>query len=274
MPAEECVDSKSVVLHSVVNLYSSPSQEADVVTQAILGTNLSIIESQDGWQYVRLPDQYQGWIETRHVRVYAGDQALYASAGQVAVIQHLLAFLYHGPDGTRRAPALQVTLGARLEVASVGEDWVQVTLPDGSGAWVRRGDVSIVEAGSSRPRGTVQEVIRTAKRFLGLPYLWAGTTPLGIDCSGFVQLVYHLNGVALLRDSHIQYTQADLLPVDKADLKAGDLIFFGQTAITHVGLYMGNGEFIHATTHIRPIVQISRLDEPHWTGLYQGARRP
>lgn len=268
------MDTQGVVQHSVVNLYSGPSQEADVVTQAILGTNLSIVESQDGWQYVRLPDQYHGWIEARQVHVYTGDQAPYASAGQVAEIQHLLAFLYHDPDGTRRAPAHQVTLGARLEVAGVSEDRVQVTLPDRTVAWVRRGDVSIVEAGSSRPRGTVQQVIRTAKRFLGLPYLWGGTTALGIDCSGFVQLVYYLNGVSLLRDSHIQYTQADLIPVEKEDLKAGDLIFFGRTAITHVGLYMGKGEFIHATTHIRPIVQISRLDEPHWTGLYQGARRP
>jgi cell wall-associated NlpC family hydrolase len=268
------VEPRCVVLHSVVNVYGSPSQDDELVTQAILGTDLAIVESQDGWLYVRLPDQYHGWIEARHVRAYASDQAPYASAGQVAEIQHLLAFLYHNPDNTRRAPTLQVTLGARLEVASVSEDRVQVRLPDRTAAWVRGGDVVLLEAGRPRSRGTVQQVIRTAKRFLGLPYLWGGTTPLGIDCSGFVQLVYHLNGVALLRDSHIQYTQADLAPVDKEELQAGDLIFFGQTAITHVGLYMGGGEFIHATTHIRPIVQISRLDEPHWIGLYRGARRP
>ena len=265
---------RCVVLHSVVNLYSSPNLEAEVVTQAILGTELSILEGREGWRYVRLPDQYQGWIEACYVRAYAGDEAPYASAGQVVEIQNLLAFLYHHPDNTRCAPALQVTLGARLEVASVSDDRIQVSLPDRTVPWVRRGDVAIVEAGRPRPRGTVQQVIHTAKRFLGLPYMWGGTTPLGIDCSGFVQLVYRLNGVALLRDSHIQYTQADLALVDKADLQAGDLIFFGQTAITHVGLYMGGGEFIHATTHIHPIVQISRLDEAHWTGLYQGARRP
>jgi cell wall-associated NlpC family hydrolase len=58
------------------------------------------------------------------------------------------------------------------------------------------------------------------------------------------------------------------------DLQAGDLLFFGGNSITHVGMYIGEGQFIHATTHERPIVQISRLDEPHWTSLYQGARRP
>jgi cell wall-associated NlpC family hydrolase len=268
------MESQVVVLHNVVNLFSKPDTSVEVVTQALVGTSLSIEKSIGSWHYVRLPDQYHGWIEAHHIREYGQGESPYASTTPVAEIQHLLAFLYRDPDSTHCAPALQVTLGARLEVASVSEDRVQVSLPDRTVAWVRGGDVILSEAGPSRPRGTVQQVIRTAKRFLGLPYMWGGTTPLGIDCSGFVQLVYHLNGVALLRDSHIQYTQADLTPVDKVDLQAGDLIFFGQRAITHVGLYMGGGEFIHATTHIRPIVQISRLDEAHWTGLYQGARRP
>jgi cell wall-associated NlpC family hydrolase len=139
---------------------------------------------------------------------------------------------------------------------------------------MRRNDVEIKEANSPRPRGTVRQVLETAKRFLGLPYLWGGTTPLGIDCSGFCQLAYHLHGVSLLRDSSIQYTQPGLLPVEKEGLEPGDLVFFGRKAITHVGMVLGSGEFIHATTHLRPVVQISRLDEAHWLELYWGARRP
>jgi cell wall-associated NlpC family hydrolase len=185
-----------------------------------------------------------------------------------------MAFLYHDPDGTAHAPALQVTISARLEVAEVREDWVQATLPDGALRWMRRGDLAMVKPGCPRPRQSVDQVIRTAKRFLGLPYLFAGITPLGIDCSGFVQLVYGLNGVQLLRDSRIQYTQADLAPVEREDLQAGDLLFFGRERISHVGMYIGAGEFIHATSHLIPVVQISRLAEPHWTELFWGARRP
>jgi cell wall-associated NlpC family hydrolase len=268
------MESQGVVLDNVVNLFSKPDTTVEVVTQAIVGTTLTIEESSGGWQYVRLPDLYHGWIEARHVRQYAPDESPYASTGPVAEIQSLLAFLYHQPDNTARAPALQVTIGARLEVAEEREERVRVVLPDSTDLWLRRGDVVILEDNSPRPRGTVEQILATAKRFLGLPYMWGGTTPLGIDCSGFVQLTHHLHGVSLLRDANIQFTQAGLHPVEREDLKPGDLIFFGRQAITHVGLSLGDGQFIHATTHIRPVVQISHLDEAHWTELYWGARRP
>jgi len=263
-----------VIVSGVANLYSKPSTKVDMVTQAILGTNVSIEHSQEGWHSLLLPDQYRGWIQAQHVRTYAPDGSPYASAGPVAEVQNLMAFLYHEPDGSAHAPALQVTIGACLEVAEERENWVQVVLPDGAVCWMRRGDVAIAGAGSPRTRQSVEQVIRMAKRFLGLPYLFAGTTPLGIDCSGFVQLVYRLNGVQLLRDARLQYTQPDLVPVEDTDLQAGDLLFFGRERISHMGLVLGAGEFIHATSHQVPVVQISCLDEPHWTELFQGARRP
>jgi cell wall-associated NlpC family hydrolase len=268
------MQANGVVTDGVVNLYSDLSTEVDMVTQAILGTSLSIEESRDGWHHVLLPDQYRGWTQAGAVRIYARGEPPYASAGQVAEVRNLMAFLYYGPDGTAHAPAVQATIGARLEVAEEREDWVQVTLPDGAVRWMRRGDLVIAKAGSPRPRQSVEQVIRTAKRFLGLSYLFGGSTPLGIDCSGFVQLVYGLNGVQLLRDSRIQYTQPDLAPVERGELQAGDLLFFGQERISHVGMYIGAGEFIHATAHVTPVVQISRLDEPHWTELFWGATRP
>jgi cell wall-associated NlpC family hydrolase len=262
------------VVDSIANVYSQPSTEVEMVTQAVLGTPLSIEESREGWHHVHLPDHYRGWLEARHTKIHGQEEARYPATARVAEIQGLLAALYYEPDATSRPPALQVPIGARLEVAGETDGWVQVVLPDRAGRWVQQGDVRVLEAHRPQPRGSVRQVIDTARRFLGRPYLWGGTTPLGIDCSGFVQLVYRLNGVSLLRDSAIQYTQPDLTPVERGALQTGDLLFFGQMGITHVGLYMGQGEFIHATTHGQPIVQISRLDEPHWTGLFQGARRP
>ena len=263
-----------VVLDSVANLFSRPSLTADLVTQAVLGSGLTIKESRVSWYYVELLDRYHGWIEARNVRVYAEGQAAYASSGRIAQVTSLIAFLYHQPAVSLRLPALQATLGCRLEMIEDAGDWIRVALPAGPSRWLKRGDVEIAEAGASRVRGSVEDVIALAQRFLGLPYLWGGCTPLGIDCSGFVQLVWGLNGVQLLRDASIQFTQPGLGIVEADDLQAGDLLFFGGERITHVGLYMGEGQFIHATVHQWPVVQISSLDEAHWVERYRGGRRP
>ncbi len=263
-----------VVIDTVANLYRRPDRAVDVVTQAMLGTTLAVVEDRAGWYYVRMPDQYQGWIEVGHVRPYAAGETPYGSAGRVAQVDNLHALLYHERSVTSRAPVQRATIGARLEVVGEEEGWVRVVLPDWSLGWVQKGDVRLLRAEAPQPRRSAAAVIATAKRFLGVPYLWGGGTPLGIDCSGFCQLVCRLNGVSLLRDADMQYTQPGLAPVDKADLQAGDLIFFGGERITHMGMYIGRGRFIHCTTHLRPVVQISRLAEAYWTGLYRGARRP
>jgi hypothetical protein len=268
------MEARVVVTASVVNLYSQPSTEVDVVSQAVLGTGLAIEESRPGWLYARMPDDYPGWIEAAVVQRVAPGEAQYPRTARVAEVRSLLAFLYPEPRASARAPVLQVTLGVRLEAGDERDGWAPVTLPDRSRLWVQRGHVIFTGTRAVRARGSAGEVLATAKRFLGLPYLWGGTTPLGIDCSGFVQLVYGLHGVPLLRDSHLQYAQPGLAPVDREELQPGDLVFFGRDRITHVGLSMGGEEFIHATTHIRPVVQISRLAETHWTSLYRGARRP
>ena len=265
---------KGVVTANVANLYRDPSEAVELVSQAILGVELAIGEGQDGWFQARTPDGYGGWIKASQFRTYAPGDTRYASGNWVVEIDSLLAFLYHVPRASTRAPALQVTIGTRLEVVAEGDGWLKVALPDGSARWVQKGDLVAPAAASPRPQGSVEAVIATARRFLGLPYLWGGTTPLGIDCSAFVQLAYRIHGVELRRDSDIQFTQPDLEVVNRQELEAGDLVFFGREQISHVGLYIGGGRFIHATPYRRPIVQISPLDEQHWVTLYRGARRP
>lgn len=89
---------------------------------------------------------------------------------------------------------------------------------------------------------TANDLIATAEAFLGVPYLWGGTTALGMDCSGYVQQVYRLNGIRLDRDADQQAMEGR--PVEGA--RAGDLLFFGDARVTHVGLAIGDGTFLNA----------------------------
>ena len=114
---------------------------------------------------------------------------------------------------------------------------------------------------------------RTAERFIGIPYQWGGNTVVdGLDCSGFVRAVYNLCGVSIPRTSREQYKAGT--PIDKADLKDGDLVFFGssEATINHVGIYVGNGMFVHAPKRGEDIKSVA-ITESYFERRFVGARR-
>ncbi|HEV7501926.1 MAG TPA: C40 family peptidase, partial [Vicinamibacteria bacterium] len=202
----------------------------------------------------------------------------YASQGTVAEVTSLMANLYRAPDVTTARPKAQAPFGTRLEVVKPPEDaqkrWLTVRLPSAETAFVQSGDVRLLDAAAPRTRGAEADVIAAARRFAGVPYLWGGMSAQGIDCSGLVSRAYAASGVELRRDADLQFDDPRAKPVERADLRAGDLVFFGRTKITHVGLYVGEGRFLNATTHTHPDVHEESLDDPYWVALYRGARRP
>jgi gamma-D-glutamyl-L-lysine dipeptidyl-peptidase len=263
-----------IVLRPVANMFSKPSGEADVVSQAIYGTRVAILEESAGWAKVRTPDDYTGWMSASELRRLKDGERPYGVSGRVARVESMFANLYREPDVTAHAPALTVPFETRLEVAAEpkenGARWIQVGLADGRPAWVQRGDVTLDDA--PLPIGALAGFSR---RFLGLPYLWGGTSAFGYDCSGFVQMLYRRLGVTLPRDAQPQADWSGLVPVVRNALRPGDLLFFGSSArkLTHTGMYIGQGEFINATVHEHPVVRIDKLDEPYWSKLFVAARR-
>jgi cell wall-associated NlpC family hydrolase len=114
---------------------------------------------------------------------------------------------------------------------------------------------------------------RTAERFVGIPYRWGGDTVVeGLDCSGFVRAVYNLCGVNIPRTSAEQYRVGD--EVARSELRAGDLVFFGAATdrINHVGIYVGDGRFVHAPRRGDEI-RVSSLEEKYFAERFVGARR-
>ena len=208
------------------------------------------------------------------LRTLKQDEPDYASSGKIASVESLFAHIFREPSGTKHPPLLTVPFESRLE--SITEEanddgrWLSVRLPDDRHGWIRRGDITFdVQA------VTIPEVIRLAKRFLGLPYTWGGTTSYGYDCSGYTQMLCRRAGVNLPRDAAPQFHWQGMKPVERTDILPGDLIFFGRNKEkpSHVGMYIGDGEFIHTSAWEHPVLQVSRLSEEHWTRLYIGARR-
>jgi SH3-like domain-containing protein len=267
-----------VVIKSVENMHRNPDEMSDVVSQGIIGENLKILKSEKKddreWLYVETPDTYKGWMEAKSVRIYKEGEEKYASKGKVFEVESLIAYIYRGEDVTKHKPLTFAPITSVLEVGDCGERWCEITLPSGERGWIQKGDGFIRDA-KERRKLSLDQMIEQAMRFLGLPYLWGGKTPLGLDCSGFAQLVYKIAGIELLRDAYMQFDQPNLEKVEKGKEKKGDLVFFGREGgkISHVGIMINEKEFINATTHEKPIVQISNLYDPYWQKIYRGARR-
>jgi gamma-D-glutamyl-L-lysine dipeptidyl-peptidase len=277
--ARAAARAEAVVTRTVENMYSAPNADKDVVSQAFLGQTVGILEAKGTFVKVETPDRYQGWIATAALSRYATVATpRYASSGRVADVRSLIANVYRETDVTTARPKAKAPLSARLEVLDgpIQDRWYKVRLPNGEMGFVQKGDVEVRDAATPRSVGSPTDLVATGRRLLGVPYLWGGMTPLGVDCSGFVGLVYRVHGRVLPRDADLQFGDPKAQAVERADLQPGDLVFFGRAAsnITHVGMYLGDDRFINATTHETPIVREDRLDDGHWVALYQGARRP
>jgi cell wall-associated NlpC family hydrolase len=296
-------NSTQVVVIPVANMYSHPTDQSDVVSQAIYGSNVTLLTARGEWCRIQTADHYKGWVPSRHIRlVQIG--AGYATTGPTVRVESLFANIYREPDVTRHQPVITVPFETRLELipdetpagAQKSTDrkaeakktdarpaearnaaanrrhdgWLQVRLPGKTAAWIQSSDVV------TEPKPlSLADSIELAKRFLGLPYLWGGTSSFGFDCSGFTQMLLRARGFNMPRDADQQAAWTGLAAVERTDLQAGDLLFFGSSPrnITHTGMYIGDGQFIQATTNGHPVIQISRLDDQPWTRLLVASRR-
>ncbi|HEY6102338.1 MAG TPA: NlpC/P60 family protein [bacterium] len=179
-----------------------------------------------------------------------------------------------GPKGYHTTLAI-VARDTPLHILGIETGWIQVEMPGGNGGWIRAGDLRAVPAPAPPPTGVAHgaDIVREAMRYFGTPYVWGGESSRGVDCSGFVYVVFSGRMPQLSRLRSFDYFEMGV-PVGRAELRPGDLVFFTTYAPgpSHVGIYAGEGRFLHASFSARRVLATS-LDDAYYSARYVGARR-
>ncbi len=228
---------------AVIPLRLEPSDRSEIVSQILFGEHFELLEKQKQWRKVKLHfDQYEGWIDEKQFQLLNSDE--FHALNQLPIVLNgdLVEYITYPPN-----QLLPITLGASLAFLTIDAINQSGFSFDGE---IRTG---------VQPKSSLLE---TAFLYLNAPYLWGGKTPFGIDCSGFTQMVYKLNGYHLLRDASQQASQGIPLSFIE-ESEAGDLAFFDndEGKIIHVGIIMDDNYIIHASGKVR----VDRLDH---LGIY------
>ena len=281
---------KAVVELSACFMREEPRYGAELGDQALMGTIVEVIEKQGDWIKVKSPEPYTAWVEGRGI-VMMDDLELanYLEAPKyicTADISHV----YEEPSLKSRIIS-EFVLGDIVRImyktvthtsgrykgyeegrAVLTKKFVGVVLPSGRTGYVPAKDVAVFykwakdrNARAKDESGIRKDIVETCERFLGVPYMWGGTSIKNVDCSGLSRSVFFANGILLPRNASQQGRIGQELPIydskgnlDWSALLPGDLIYWGREATdstearaTHVGVYIGGGRFIHASFKVR-----------------------
>ncbi|MGK9165501.1 C40 family peptidase [Inquilinus limosus] len=216
-------------IRGIVPMRSAPDAALGQATEMLYGETITVYEVKDGWAWGQLTaDGYVGYVEAA------------ALSDRIAAPTHRVrafrAFLYPAPD-FKRPPIRALSFRSPVEVVETVKGYARIREAGEPGGWlpeVALGSIDAVEP----------DVVATAQRFLGVPYLWGGRSSLGIDCSGLAQLAHAAAGIAIERDTYRQVqTAGGLVGTDeKVGLRRGDLVYFPG----HVGLMVDGETLIHA----------------------------
>lgn len=238
---------------SVCNLRIQPDFSSEMMTQALLGMPVRVLQ-QEGWYRVQTPDNYIAWVHRAGVHpVTKTEYDAWNRAEKIVVTSHY-GFTYEKPDATAQTVS-DVVSGNRLKWMGTEGAFYKVAYPDGRQAYIAQAIAEPEKKWRAALRQDARSIIRTAYTLMGVPYLWAGTSSKGMDCSGFVRTTLYLHDIIIPRDASQQaYTgqHIDIAPAF-SNVQPGDLIFFGRKAtpdkkerVVHVGIYIGNQKFIHS----------------------------
>ncbi|MCG8582470.1 MAG: C40 family peptidase [Bacteroidales bacterium] len=257
---------------SVANLRDEPRHAAQLVSQTIMGTPVQILKSKGGWSLIQAPDNYIAWVNNSSI--VSMDEAAFSSwksSERYIVIEDC--WVLDG-NGHRVSDCVKGTI---LQVEKTGAE-ANVLLPDGREGSVKANHIMKLDDWMSNIQLDQKALVEQSVTFMGLPYLWGGTSSKAVDCSGFMKNIYFMNGYILARDASQQINYGETIDLEIEALQVGDLLFFGNPEkgrVTHVAMYIGDTEYIHSSGQVK----INSLDKSrenyseYRTSSWLGAQR-
>ena len=240
-----------VVDISVCNLRATPDFDAEMASQALLGTPVHILQiaEKNSWPQVQTPDTYTGWVHKDAIKILSFEEYHAWNAAPKIIVTALTGIVFEEPSA-KAATVSDVVAGDRLRDLGRKGRWWRVGFPDGRIGYLDR-KAGLPEAEwREKLVQTPEAIIATALSMNGFPYIWAGMSPKGMDCSGFVRTVLFMHDIIIPRDSGPQSRTGERI-FGTEDLQPGDFVFFGRKdaaapKVSHVGIYIGDGRFIHS----------------------------
>ena len=247
-----------VIYNSVADLRGKPTYSAEMVSQVLLGMPIRVLDKSGSWLRVQTPEGYIGWMSGSVQRFSQQELKEYMTQPKIIVTDQY-ALSYTKADNQSQ-PVSDVVIGDVLNMKGEEQSFYKVKYPDGREAFIEKQNTQELNNWLSVIKLNGESIVETAKQLMGVPYVWGGTSSKGLDCSGFTKMVYWLHGIIIARDASQQVKNG--VEIDNIgnfeNAQKGDLVFFGTKAtddnpkesVVHVGIYIGNQEFIHASDYI------------------------
>lgn len=241
----------ALVKLSVASLRTAGRHSAEMATQGIMGMPLQVLDRDDDWYRVRMPDDYIAYVPGNSlIRI---DNARFEEwkKSKRYIVTVYQTRLVSEPKGD--ATVSDLVMGNILEYKGEQGKWVRLATPDGREGYVEKSEVEEL-ANWAKQDFNAAQIEATAHRMMGSGYLWGGTSTKLTDCSGLAKVSYFSNAIILQRDASQQALTGEIIKADEwQQAQTGDLLFFGTQSgrVTHVAIYLRDGKYIHCSGQVK-----------------------
>ncbi len=259
LPLKEFVNKMGVTRLSVANLRAQPKHSAELVTQTLMGMPLRILQEKNGFYQVQTPEGYYAWVDAAGIIIKTKKEFEEWLAKPKVIVTSMYGMIDSGKKSVFH-PISDYVLNDVFAVIKVEKNLTTIEYPDGRTGIISNKDISDIKLLNKKTiaKNLPKKITETTKKYMGIPYLWGGTSAKGLDCSGFSKNIYAQYGYLLPRDASQQVKIGKKIEItdDFSNLLPGDLLFFGRMQngkekITHVAIHLGNGRIIHETGEVK-----------------------